>query len=156
MVIACPRTSAKAKRSNIQFRNVREHRKIHMTYLLVSHGWQEVFSVDDCELKCDELSNTFWFMFNECFPVISVRISSRDPPFISPLVKHNLVPRVSHLTAPWGKVDQIRESGGNRAYYERQTFKTSAGLFTASLVFNASPTPTLSSFPFCAGVQSRK
>ena len=90
MVIACPRTSAKAKRSNIQFRNVREHRKIHMTYLLVSHGWQEVFSVDDCELKCDELSNTFWFMFNECFPLISVRISSRDPPYISPLVKHLL------------------------------------------------------------------
>ncbi|XP_022809436.1 uncharacterized protein LOC111346415 [Stylophora pistillata] len=29
-------------------------------------------------------------MFNECFPLISVRISSRDPPFISPLVKHLL------------------------------------------------------------------
>ena len=27
MVIACPRTSAKAKRSTIQFRDVREHRK---------------------------------------------------------------------------------------------------------------------------------
>ena len=29
-------------------------------------------------------------MFNKCFPQISVRISSRDPPFISPLVKHLL------------------------------------------------------------------
>ena len=27
-------------------------------------------------------------MFNECFPLISVRTSSRDPPFISLLVKH--------------------------------------------------------------------
>ena len=51
MVIACPRTSAKAKRSTIQFRNVREHRKNHMAYLLESHDWQEVFSVVDCELK---------------------------------------------------------------------------------------------------------
>ena len=48
------------------------------------------FSVTDCELKCDGLSNTLWTMFNECFPLISVRISSRDPPFISPLVKHLL------------------------------------------------------------------
>ena len=29
-------------------------------------------------------------MFYECFPLISVRTSSRDPPFISPLVKHLL------------------------------------------------------------------
>lgn len=90
MVIAYPRTSAKAKRSSIQFRDVREHRKIHMAYLLESHDWQEVFSVTDCELKCDGLTNTLWTMFNECFPLISVRISSRDPPFISPLVKHLL------------------------------------------------------------------
>ena len=90
MVIVCPRSSAKAKRSSIQFRDVREHRKIRMAYLLESHDWQEVFSVADCELKCDGLSNTLWTMFNECFPQISVRISSRDPPFISPLVKHVL------------------------------------------------------------------
>lgn len=58
-----------------------------MAYLLQSYDWQEAFSVDDCELKCDELSNTLWTMFNECFPLITVSISSRDPPFISPLVK---------------------------------------------------------------------
>ena len=48
------------------------------------------FSVADCELKCDGLSNTLCTMFNECLLLISVRISSRDPPFISPLVKHLL------------------------------------------------------------------
>ena len=61
-----------------------------MAYLLGSHDWQEVFTVADCELKRDELSNTLWAMFNDCFPLISVRISSRDPPFISPLVKYLL------------------------------------------------------------------
>ena len=91
MIIACPQTSAKVKRSAIQLRDVREHRKIHMAYLLESHDWQEVFSVVDCKLKCDELSNTIWTMFNECFPLISVHTSSRDPPFISPLVKHHLL-----------------------------------------------------------------
>lgn len=64
--------------------------KIQMAHLLESHDWREVFSVTDCELNCDGLSNTLWTMFNECFPLISVRLSSRDPPFISPLVKHLL------------------------------------------------------------------
>ena len=41
MVITCPRTFAKAKRTSIQFRDVREHRKIHMAYLLGSHDWQD-------------------------------------------------------------------------------------------------------------------
>lgn len=61
-----------------------------MAYLLESYYWQESFSVLACELKCDELFNTLWTMFYECFPLISVRTSSRDPPFISPLVKYLL------------------------------------------------------------------
>ena len=62
--------------------------KFMVAYLLESYYWQEIFSVVDCELRCDELFNTFWTMFYECFPLISVRTSSRDPPFISPLVKY--------------------------------------------------------------------
>ena len=81
MVIACPRSSAKAKRSRIQFRDVREHRKIHMAYLLESHDWQEVFSVADCELKCDGLSNTLWTMFNECFPTDFCSYILKGPSF---------------------------------------------------------------------------
>ena len=27
-------------------------------------------------------------MFNDCFPLIKVKISSKDPPFMTPLVKH--------------------------------------------------------------------
>lgn len=68
MVIACPRTSAKAKRSTIYFRDVREHRKIHMAYLLESYYWQEIFSVLDCELKCDELYNTLLDHVLRVFP----------------------------------------------------------------------------------------
>ena len=84
MVIACPRTSTitKAKRNTVQFRDVREHRKIHMAYLLESHDWQEVFSVVDCELKCDEL---YLIPHRPCLmsvshSVISVLTCSRDPP----------------------------------------------------------------------------
>ena len=27
-------------------------------------------------------------IFNECFPLIKVKVSTRDPPYMSPLVKH--------------------------------------------------------------------
>ena len=33
-------------------------------------------------------SATLTLMYNECFPLIKVKISSRDPPFMSPLIKH--------------------------------------------------------------------
>ena len=34
------------------------------------------------------LSETLLLMFNECFSIIKGRISSRDPPYLTPLVKH--------------------------------------------------------------------
>ena len=34
--------------------------------------------------------NKIWPIFDECFPVIKTRVSSRDPPFLSPIVKHLL------------------------------------------------------------------
>lgn len=86
MVIVAPRASAKPMRRTIQFRDVREHRKIHMAHLLNNYNWKEVFCLEDCDLKCEKLSGTLWTMF-----IINVfRTSSSDPPFISPLVKHLL------------------------------------------------------------------
>ena len=34
--------------------------------------------------------NKIWPIFDECFPVIKTRVSSRDPPFLSPLVENRL------------------------------------------------------------------
>jgi hypothetical protein len=42
---------------------------------------------DEMTLKFYE---TMWLKFEKCFPLIKVRTSSRDPPFMSPLVKHLL------------------------------------------------------------------
>jgi hypothetical protein len=42
----------------------------------------------------DEMVSTFYEiicpLFEKCFPCINVRLSTRDPPFMSPLVKHLL------------------------------------------------------------------
>ena len=40
----------------------------------------------------DEMTLKF-FPFDKCFPLIKVRMSSCDPPFMSPLVKHLLKQR---------------------------------------------------------------
>ena len=53
--------------------------------------WTDVFftkKVDDkVQLRQDKLAS----LFDSCFQLtISVRVSSRDPPFVSPLVKHLL------------------------------------------------------------------
>ena len=34
------------------------------------------------------LNDRLWTMFDERFPLIRVKVSSKDPPFMSPLVKH--------------------------------------------------------------------
>ena len=44
-------------------------------------------NLDEITLKFYE---TIWPKFDTCFPLIKVRTSSRDPPFMSPLVNHLL------------------------------------------------------------------
>lgn len=36
----------------------------------------------------NELTDTLTQIYNECFLLIKVKISSCDPPFMSPLIKH--------------------------------------------------------------------
>ena len=50
--------------------------------------WERFTISDDPSENVRRLSETILLMFNECFPIIKVRISSRDPPYMSPLVEH--------------------------------------------------------------------
>ena len=58
---------------------------------LESIDWNTIImdshNVDEITLKFYE---TIWPKFDKCFPLIKVRTSSRDPPFMSPLVNHLL------------------------------------------------------------------
>ena len=45
------------------------------------------------EWMATQFYETLWPKFETCFPLIKVRSSSRDPPFMSPLVKHLLKKR---------------------------------------------------------------
>ena len=65
---------------------VREHRKIRMEKKVAEYDWSSIASAQDVLLL--HVSSVIQSLVNECFPQIRVRISSRDPPFMSPLVKH--------------------------------------------------------------------
>ena len=87
-VTVTPRIQAKPERKHVYFRNVRQHRKIDMENKLKFFNWSKVFSVNDVEEAVLLLNQEISLMFNESFPRFKVKTSSRDPPYMSPLVKY--------------------------------------------------------------------
>ena len=90
MVIACPRVPVQSVRKTISFRDAREQNKIKMSRGLQEIDWSDVFSSDKVDDKVKLVQDKLVSLYDSCFPPISVRVSSRDPPFVSPLVKHLL------------------------------------------------------------------
>ena len=78
---------AKPERKYVCFRDVRD-RKIKMEKKLAEYDWSTIASVQDMDIAAYKLSDSILSLVNECFPQIKVRISSRHPPFMPPLVKH--------------------------------------------------------------------
>ena len=93
-IIAYTRDSIKARRTDPFFRDTREHRKLSMFKELETVDWQKIMEYGQTP---DEMIKTLyeciWPRFENCFPLIKVRTSSRDPVFMSPLVKHLLQKR---------------------------------------------------------------
>ena len=97
--IAYTRDSIKARRTDSFFRDTIEHRKLNMFKELETVDWQKIMEYGQTP---DEMINTLyeciWPRFESCFPLIKVRISSRDPVFMSSLVKHLLQKRKKAVT----------------------------------------------------------
>ena len=87
-VVVSPSIPAKPSRKHVSFRDTREHRKIDMDKKLDVHDWSIFDTLDDLTESAQLLNNTLWSMFNDSFPLITVKTSSRDPPYMSPLIKH--------------------------------------------------------------------
>ena len=87
-IVVNPQFLAKPERKYVCFRDVREHRKIKMEKKLAEYDWSTIASVQDLDIAACKRNDSILSLINECFPQIKVRISSRDPPFMSPLVKH--------------------------------------------------------------------
>jgi hypothetical protein len=61
-----------------------------MENILKVYDWSLIYdaNTDDVDEGVELLNETLCNMFNECFPTIKVKLSTRDPTFMSPLVKH--------------------------------------------------------------------
>ena len=60
--------------------DVREHRKIEMEKTLKKYNWTSVNMTDDVNEAVSILTDAVRSTFNDCFPLIKVKVSSRDPP----------------------------------------------------------------------------
>ena len=68
-------------------RDYREHRKIMFHRKLLEQDWNHVNDNFDLDTAVNSLHSTLEKLMKECFPGKSIRMSSRDPPWMSPLVK---------------------------------------------------------------------
>ena len=80
VVTVPPSIPAKPQRKYVSFRDTRDHRKIAMETKLSAFDWNSINNLDNPEESVKLLNASLWSMFNESFPLIRVRVSSRDCP----------------------------------------------------------------------------
>ncbi len=87
-VMVTPKIQARPERKYVYFRDVRHHRKFDMENKLKAFDWSKVYSANDIEEAVLLLNDGITSMFNQSFPLIKIKVSSRDPPSMFPLVKY--------------------------------------------------------------------
>ena len=61
----------------------REHRKIAFHAKLLEQSWDVIFDSEDVESASRYLQSTLRDLMNESFPAKTVRMSTRDPPWMT-------------------------------------------------------------------------
>ncbi|PFX20102.1 Lachesin [Stylophora pistillata] len=77
-------------RQKLQFRDCREHRKRALYIALASECWDDVLEADSIETAVNILELKILTNINWCMPLRTVSLSSRDPSWMTPLVKYML------------------------------------------------------------------
>ena len=77
----------KPVRRKVLVRDCREHRKQSFYMALATLDWSDVFNAVDINKAVDVLEEKILAVMDKCLPQKSVRISSRDPVWMSPLAK---------------------------------------------------------------------
>ncbi|EDO39180.1 predicted protein [Nematostella vectensis] len=90
VVTVPPLAPVKPSRKHVSLRDTRDHRKVAMdSKLEISKlKWAEDFNFENPEECVRTLNDRLWNLFDQSFPCIKVKMSSRDPPYMSPLIKH--------------------------------------------------------------------
>ena len=98
----------KPSRKYFFFRDPSIHRKMAMDRKLKECDLNFADTLDDPEECVRIFNDKLWAIFDERFPPIKIKMSSRDPPYKSPLVKHlcNLRNKISRsrVTVVWLRI----------------------------------------------------
>ena len=68
-------------------RDCREHRKQSFYLALAAQDWQEVVTADNVDVAGRIMEDKICILMVKCMPLRSIRTSSRDPSWMSPLVR---------------------------------------------------------------------
>ena len=66
------------------------YRKQSFYLALAAEDWQEVVTVDNVDVAVRIMENKICSLMDKCMPLRSIRMSSRDPSWMSPLVRSML------------------------------------------------------------------
>ena len=81
-IIVNPCVQVKPERKHVYFRDVREHRKSNMEKCFQKCDWSSIYNTNDVDKATTLLNDKVSSIFNESFPLIKVKVSTRDPPRI--------------------------------------------------------------------------
>ena len=80
-------TKLKPTRRKVLVRNYREHRKQSFYLALAAQDWQEVVTADNVDIAVRIMEDKICTLMDKCMPLRSIHMSSRDPSWMSPLVR---------------------------------------------------------------------
>lgn len=87
-VIVNPRNKTQARRKWIEIRDTRPHCKLEMIGFLKEIDWRSELADKNIDCAVSHFYSIICPLIDIFFPLMKVKMSSNDPVFISPLVKH--------------------------------------------------------------------
>ena len=98
-------------------RDRKTHRMLTLKNALQQQDWSKVLDSDDVNEAANILHTTINYLLDSCLPIRTVKMSTRDPIWMTPLVK-SLLQRKHKLVAR-GKNDQADEVRGQQRLQHR-------------------------------------
>jgi hypothetical protein len=101
-IIMYPKKKIAPKRTKVQYRDFSPNNKIFFSQLLLNHDFSYIHSIQDVNQAAEELESWLCHLLHIAFPLKSVIISDKDPNWITPKIKADLV-SMKKLKARKGK-----------------------------------------------------
>ena len=87
-VVLPPGIKLKPLRYKVQLRDCREHRRATLYFELEQTDCNHVCEAENIDEVVTRLETQILLLMNDCMPLRTVKMSSRDPFWMSPLIKH--------------------------------------------------------------------